>query len=532
MKTKWVAIPCIVVLVLIFLVTLTPFGKFIWASGNGLYLKLKVLNDVIRIVNDNYVDVPDWDKVMEGASRGIMESLDPHSVYISARKLPDINERFSGKFEGIGIEFDIMDGYITVIAPVAGSPSDRAGIQAGDKIVKINGESAYKITREGVVKKLRGAKGTKVIVTIRRHGVDDFDVTIIRDEIPIYSVTASFMIDDSTGYIFLNRFSKTSSDELENALLKLEKAGMKQLLLDLRNNGGGYLEQAVEVADKFISGKKMLVYTKGRMHSTNEEFYSRDDDHHLPFPLIILINRGSASASEIVAGAVQDLDRGLIVGETSFGKGLVQRQYSLRDGSAIRVTVARYYSPSGRLIQRPYGENMEDYYASFSEENRDSVLVADSTESRPIYMTVGGRVVYGGGGISPDYHIQYNLDISEETLTLLRHPSRVLFEFATAFSAENPEWSERKDEFVESFQINSTQFELFEQNVNDREIDVEFDKIEKDSDYIKILLKAEIAKAFWSYDEYYKIIREYDNQVTEAMFHFSEARRMVGSDKK
>lgn len=534
-KIRWVAIPGTLVLFLAVLFIFTPLGKVILASGSNLYLKLNVLNDIIRIVNDNYVEVPDWDKVMEGAFTGLMGNLDPHSVYIQEDKLSDIQEKFTGKFEGIGIEFDILGGYITVISPIANSPAEKAGLDVLDKIVKIDGESAYKITREEVFKKLRGPKGSKVDVVIRRQGVDDFEVTIIRDEIPIYSVSASFMIDDSTGYIYLNRFSQTTTKEIEEALCKLEDAGMKQLIFDLRNNSGGYLEQAVKVADKFIAGKQKIVYTKGRIRNANEEFYSGKDESHPRFPLVILINRGSASASEIVAGAVQDLDRGVIVGETSFGKGLVQRQYDLRDGSAIRVTVAKYYTPSGRLIQRPYDDNIANYYESFAQENRDSLLSAESEETRPQYQTVSGRVVYGGGGITPDHYVEYKRykhDLSKDTMKLLRHPSRVLFEFAAEYSVKHKKWAGKKDKFMEKFQISDKTFDVFKERVEDKEIDIDLSNFDNDSGYLKMLLKAEVAKDFWGYDEYYKVIRLHDNQVLEAMKYFNESRLLaVGVEK-
>lgn len=517
-------------LVILLLLLFTTAGERIWAASSDLYLKLNVLNDIIRIINDNYVEVPDWDKIMEGTYRGMMESLDPHSVYIPEEQLSDINEQFSGKFEGVGIEFDILDGYITVIAPIAGSPSEAAGIQAGDKFVKINGESAYNITREEVFNKLRGPKGTEVNVTVRRHGVEDFDVTIIRDEIPIYSVLASFMIDDSTGYIFLSRFSGTTADEVEEALIKLERMGMKQLIFDLRGNSGGYLDQAVRVADKFIFDKQLIVYTKGRVNTANEEFYSGRDDHHPKFPLIILIDRGSASASEIVAGAVQDLDRGLIVGETSFGKGLVQRQYPLRDNSAIRVTVAKYYTPSGRLIQRPYDGNIGEYYAFFGEENRDSLLAAgDSLKAKPQYKTASGRIVYGGGGIAPDYYVKYDRKLTKDTYKLLSHASRPLFSFATVFTSTNEEWREKKEEFMGKFTVSDRMFKDFEKYVKDVGIDVDFDNIEVDANYIKTMLKAEVAKDFWGYDEYYKVVREQDNQVLEACEYFDEAKLLLSN---
>ncbi|RKY51481.1 MAG: S41 family peptidase [Candidatus Neomarinimicrobiota bacterium] len=502
-------------------------GENIVASVNSLSLKLAVLNDIIRIINDQYVDPPDWDKIMGGAFKGMLEKLDPHSIYISPDELEDIQEQFEGKFEGIGIEYDILDGYITVIAPIAGSPSDRAGLLPGDKIVKINGESAYNITREEVYKKLRGPRGTKVEITIRREGTKDFNVTIVRDEIPIYSIPAYFMLNDSTGYIMIIRFSSTTADELEKALVSLEKKGMKQLLLDLRNNSGGLLDQAIEVADKFIPGKQVIVYTKGRLRSANQVYYSHDDDHHPLFPLIVLVNRGSASASEIVAGAIQDLDRGIITGEVSFGKGLVQRQYPMRDGSAVRITVARYYTPSGRLIQRPYGEDSREYYRSLYKENRDSLLSAKAKEELPEFKTKKGRTVYGGGGIIPDYHIKFKLDLADETVRLVRSPERYIFEFATGFVRKNRENFKDEEHFIENFVVDDKIYERFKEYVYSKGGKFDFGAIDRDANYIKMLIKAEIARDIWGYNPYYKILRFHDNQVIESLDYFDEARDMI-----
>jgi len=521
-------IPVIIIVVVLGFLFISPFGKSIIASGSDLYQKLNIFQDIIRIINDSYVEEPDWNKVMEGAYRGMLEELDPHSVYIEPKQLDDLNEQFSGKFEGIGIEFDILDGYITVISPVAGAPAERAGLEVGDKIVKIDGESAYRISRDDVQKKLRGPKGSEVTVTVRRLGQADFDVKIIRDEIPLYSVSAAFMIDDSTGYIFLNRFSGTTSDEVEKALNRLSAEGMQRLVFDLRNNSGGYLEQAVEIADKFIAGRQKIVYTRGRISSANEEFYSSKTGPYEKIPLVILINRGSASASEIVAGAVQDLDRGLIVGETSFGKGLVQRQYPLRDGSAIRVTVARYYTPSGRLIQRPYDGAIDDYYDTFSAENRDSLLaVKDSVEKRPKFSTVGGRTVYGGGGITPDYSVKYDQALNNETYKLLRHPSRVIFEYASDFVNKNRDLATDRKIFYKNFEVSNKDFEVFKKMTVEKIGDLNIKQVEKDAKYLKILIKAEIARGYWGYDEYYKIVRLSDNQVTSAVDYLGEARKML-----
>jgi len=532
-RFRWITIPGIFMLVILVMLTVSPFGKKIAASGNDLYLKLKVMNDIIGIVNDYYVEIPDWDAAMEGAYSGLMENLDPHSFYIVKKDLSGINEEFSGKFEGIGIEFDVLDGYITVISPVAGAPAEKVGIEVGDKIVKIDGESAYKIKRENVSKKLRGPKGTTVDVTIRRHGIEDFDVTIIRDEIPLYSVSAAFMVGDSSGYVFVNRFSGTTADEVKNALVRLRSEGMKRLVLDLRNNSGGLMNQAVEIADMFLDGRRMLVYTKGRIRGANEEFYSGQFNGFENMPIVVLLNRGSASASEIVAGAIQDHDRGLIVGETSFGKGLVQRQYPLRDGSAIRMTVARYYTPSGRLIQRPYDGTLEDYYEDFYEVNRDSLLAAeDSVKVRPQYQTSGGRVVYGGGGITPDYSVKFERDLSRDTYKLLRHQSRVLFEYTTQSAKEYKRYKNKKDRFFQKQEISDKDFETFIEAARAKEINVDYEKIKKDSDYIKMMLKAELAREFWGYDEYYKVIRTYDNQVAAAIQYLDEAESMLKLDRK
>ncbi|MBO8131218.1 MAG: S41 family peptidase [Candidatus Marinimicrobia bacterium] len=517
----------LIAIISLFVIFLIIYGHRIIASVNDLRLKLDVFNDILRIINDQYVEKPDWDELMEGAFRGMLERLDPHSVYISAEELKDIQEQFEGKFEGIGIEYDILDGYITVIAPIAGSPSDKAGLQPGDKIIKINGESAYGITREDVYKKLRGPKGTKVTITIRRKGSEDFDVVIIRDEIPIYSVPAYFMVDDSTGYIMITRFSSTTSDELEKALQELEKKGMKRLLLDLRNNGGGLLDQAIKVADKFIPGREVIVYTKGRIESANQVFYTMDDDHHPLFPLIVLINRGSASASEIVAGAVQDLDRGLIVGEVSFGKGLVQRQYPMKDGSAVRITVAKYYTPSGRLIQRPYENGTIDYFRSLADENRDSIMTEKATEELPKYLTKHGRVVYGGGGIIPDYHIKYKVELNSETIRLVRSPERFIFEYANSLVKQDKFKSIDEMSFFYEHVIDDSLYLEFKDFVMGEDSTFNFDKIDKDKEYLKTLIKAEIAKEMWGYNSYYKVLRISDNQVMESITYFQEAKEMI-----
>ncbi|MCL5020299.1 MAG: S41 family peptidase, partial [Bacteroidetes bacterium] len=322
-------------------------------SGDNIYEQVEKFKDVLSLADKYYVDNVDTQKLTDAAISGMLSQLDPHSVYIPAKDVRQISEDFRGSFDGVGIEYDVVNDTLLVVSPIAGGPSELVGIQAGDKIITIDGKSAIGITRDEVQKKLRGPKGTKVTVTVVRAGVDKpMDFTIIRNKIPIYSVTAAFMFNKDVGYVYINRFAETTGSELANALAKLKSEGMKELVLDLRDNPGGLLDQAVSVASDFLPQGKTIVYTKGRIPEANEYFTS-SGGAYTKLPLILLVNGGSASASEIVSGAMQDLDRGLIVGETTFGKGLVQRQFSLDDGSAVRITIARYYTPSGRLIQRP-----------------------------------------------------------------------------------------------------------------------------------------------------------------------------------
>ena len=377
-----------------------PLSKLASKQSNAYSViesKFKVMNQMLYYVNQLYYKDVDMESLLDGALSGIMEELDPHSIFISAKDQKNIDEMFKGEFQGIGVEFDILNGYITVIAPVVGGPSEKAGIQAGDWITEIDGISAKGIERDEVYKKLRGKKGTRVDLKIGRVSSSPCEVTIIRDDIPLYSVRASIMLDNNTGYAWLTRFSTKSGEEMRAAVDKLLDQGMTKMIVDLRNNGGGILDQAAKVANLFIAKKDTIVYTKGKSKQTEQAFIASPRKGNDSFSVIVLINRGSASGSEIVAGAIQDLDRGLVVGETSFGKGLVQRQVGLSDGSAIRVTIAQYYTPSGRQIQRPFDINNPDqYYLDLYEDSRESKI--DSLKKlRPPFQTRSGRIVYGGG---------------------------------------------------------------------------------------------------------------------------------------
>ena len=352
------------------LIIVVAAGVLIGASGpfQNLMQGLQKLSQVINIVSQTYVEDVDEEELVDNAIKGALKGLDPHSVYIPPKELKKISERFEGNFDGIGAYIEMNQGFPTIVSTIQGTPAERVGLLGGDRIIQIDEQATKGWSLEEAVSHLKGPRGTEVHVAIRRPGFEEsFKFTIVRDKIPISSIAAKLMLDDQTGFITLRRFSLKTAAEVEDALVELEEAGMTRLILDLRGNAGGILDQAYLLVDKFLPGGKMVVYQRGRIAQANREYYSRPKDEFRKLPVVILINRGSASASEIVAGAFQDLDRGVIVGERSFGKGLVQQQYSLRDGSAIRVTIARYYTPSGRLIQRSYDDKtVQEYYAEAS----------------------------------------------------------------------------------------------------------------------------------------------------------------------
>lgn len=486
---------------------------------------------VMQLVKYYYVEDVEWDKAVEGAITGMLSELDPHSVYIEPQKVERNKEDLSGKYEGIGIEFDVIGGYITVISPIAGSPADLLGLRSGDKIVKIDGESAIGINREDVPKKLKGPKGTKVLVTVIREGEEEpFELTIIRDVIPIYTVTTKFMADDSTGYIWVNRFANNTAGEVEQAIVELQKEGMIRLVLDLRGNPGGYLHEAVKLAGKFIPGHQLIVETRGKNERVEEKFFSdqwNETGKSYDFPLVVMIDRGSASASEIVAGAIQDYDRGLILGTNSFGKGLVQKEFPLSDGSAVRVTTARYYTPSGRLIQRDYkGKRPDEYYTEVMV--ADTLLANDDTlKNRPQFSTKAGRTVYGGGGIRPDTMVPYESFSKSPKLMNKMLNKRVFFEFTNHYASNHPELKTSSKKFLKEFQVNEKLLTDFKEFCKKQEIEIEEQDFMRDQKYISERLKSEVARYFWEKDGFYYVWLHQDNQFIQALTSFGEASRIA-----
>ena len=384
-------------------------------------------NTLLYYMNRMYVDSVDLHGLVETAIRGMLEELDPHSVYIPAEDLQQADEPLNGKFEGIGVRFNIMKDTIMVVSTIAGGPSEKLGIMSGDRIVEVDGETVagIGIRNKGVMDRLKGPKGTHVDVGIRRGKAKElihFDIE--RDKIPIYSVDASYMVDDRIGYIKVNRFSKETMGELHDALDKLKGDGMKDLVLDLQGNGGGMLNTAIAMGDEFLADDRLIVYTDGRSFP-REDRLSDTEGRFEKGRLVVLVDESSASASEIVSGAVQDWDRGLIVGRRTFGKGLVQRPVRLPDGSAVRLTVQQYFTPSGRCIQKPYDEGVDAYrrekYERFEKGelmSLDSLDLPDSLRYKTLQL---GRTVYGGGGILPDVFVPIDTSLNSTYFTdLLR----------------------------------------------------------------------------------------------------------------
>jgi len=499
-------------------------------SDDKVNEQVRKFSEVLNITARYYVDNVDTQKLTEAAINGLLDALDPHSVYISQEQLKRVNEEFQGSFEGIGVEFDIINDTLTVVSPISGGPSEKLGILAGDKIVEIDGVNVIKISREDVPKKLRGPKGTKVVVKIVRPGVKQpLDFEIIRDVIPLYSVDASFMYDDKTGYIKISRFAATTYDEFMQAMSKLKSQNMQMLILDLRGNPGGYLDQAFKIASEFIPQGRKIVFTKSRIKEF-EEVYNSRGGAYTDIPLIILVNEGSASASEIVSGAIQDWDRGLIVGETTFGKGLVQRQFTLSDGSACRVTISRYFTPSGRLIQKPYeGGKYKNIHLIDSTEGENLFHSKDSKDTtRPVYKTFGGRTVYGGGGITPDYIIKMDT-LTSYTVQLRR--LNLIYEYTESYMSTHRKQIESSfsgyRDFRDRFDVDETMLSNLIERAEKKGVKYNAEQFERDKKYIKMYIKFQIARDIWGNEGGYSVFVSTDEQVLKAASLFSEAIKLM-----
>lgn len=470
---------------------------------------------VIDLINTFYVDTVNIDKLTEHAIIEMLKKLDPHSVYISKEEVKEMNEPLEGNFEGIGVQFNIMNDTILVVNTIPGGPSEKLGIKTGDRIIVIDKDTVagVGVKNNDVFKRLRGAKGTLVKVSILRRDVAGLiEFNIIRDKIPIFSLDASYMIDKETGYIKLNRFSATTLKEFREASEKLKKQGAKNLVLDLAGNGGGYLNASVDLADEFLDEKKIIVYTKG-INSPRSDYRSTAAGLWKTGRLVIIVDEASASASEIVSGAIQDLDRGIIVGRRTFGKGLVQKPYNLQDGAMIRLTVAQYFTPAGRLIQKPYEKGFDDYskdiihrYNNGELSNADSIHFPDSLKARTL---VSKRTVYGGGGIMPDFFVPLDTNYYPK---LYRDIQRKGIAYKNIISYFEKHADEMKLKYKDFKSFNQTfvvpaeiSDSVFSQAKREK---LEFTDTEKAETlpHINIMAKAIMARDMWSSSEYFEVI--------------------------
>jgi len=478
------------------------------------------LEALLYQIDHMYVDSVNDKKLVDKAIVSMLEDLDPHSIYIPKEDLDVVNEPLKGNFEGVGIQFNIVHDTIYVVDAIAGGPSERIGIRAGDRIVKIDGTNAAGVgfKNKDVMDKLRGKKGTKVDVGIARHGEKELlDFSITRDKIPIYSVEASYMATPSVGYIKVARFSATTMKEFRDKLETLKKQGMQDLILDLQGNGGGYLRTAIEMADEFLPDKKLIVYTQGRT-TPREDTYATTTGSFEKGRLVVLVDEGSASASEIVTGAMQDWDRALIVGRRSFGKGLVQRPVMLPDGSAVRLTVSRYYTPSGRCIQKSYEGGLEKYQHEKNDRlkngeltSADSIHVQDTVK----FFTMNKRVVYAGGGITPDVFVPIDTALSSDYFGQLVRKG-VVNNFAIDYTDQHRSELQQRfknvDQFRKDFRIDENITDgLIAQGVKDG-VKADPEGLAKSKALIDLRLKALIARDVWDTSAYWQVINQ-DNPV-------------------
>ena len=479
-------------------------------------------------INNYYVDSVNTEKLVEDAIRGMIEKLDPHSAYSTAEQTKRLNEPLQGSFDGIGIQFNILDDTLMVIQTITGGPSEKAGVMAGDRIISV-GDSAIagvKMPQEDIMKKLRGPRGTKAYLGIIREGIDEtIYIDVVRDKIPLNSVDAAFMVTPHTGLIRFSNFAITTHKEVVDAINKLKGQGMKNLILDVTQNGGGFLQAAAEIASELLPKNDLIVYTQGRAIQP-QQFLSHGGNAFQDGKVIILVDEYSASAAEILAGAVQDQDRGLVVGRRTFGKGLVQRPVDLPDGSMIRLTIAKYYTPSGRCIQKPYEKGKQQEYRMdvinrFNHgelTNADSIHFPDSLRFQTLKK---GRTVYGGGGIMPDYFVP--LDTTKNT-SLYRQivAKRILIDANLRYLAKNRNALKKKYPDFEDFRRNYKVPEEIIENILSEAKKALKDKYPKDeekktTELLKQMLRALAARDLWDMNEYFAIIYEDDDIVNKAI---------------
>ena len=501
----------------------TEGGQFLFKSKNKI-------GQILSIINEAYVDTIDLDSLEDVAIEELLTQLDPHSVYIPAKDLQQANEGLEGNFEGVGIEFSILDDTIMVANVLKDGPASKVGILPGDRIIKVDTSNVagIGIKNDQVFKLLRGTAGTKVLVQLfRPDGKRKISYSILRGQIPIYSIDAALMLNNQTGYIKIERFAASTHQEFLEALEKLQAQQLKNLILDLRSNPGGYLSAATEIADEFLNDKKLIVYIEGRTQS-RVEYRAENPGNYESGKLIILIDEGSASASEIVSGAVQDWDRGVVLGRRSFGKGLVQEPFKLNDGSAIRLTVSRYYTPAGRCIQKDYTNGLVAYEHEISNRYEDGE-VSDETKLKikdsTIYKTTNGRKVYGGGGITPDVFVAVDTSYINQFYGALFEQSllsRFTYNFMDANRKTLTTNYKNAATFNASFYVNDVLWNNFISYIKaNSSSDFTDQEIKQSEKQVRLLIKAMIARQVWRDEGYFTVLSSEDKMIRKAIETFS-----------
>lgn len=503
-------------------------GRLLATQEEGIPKHYEAFASALAAVEENYVGEVDTERLVYQAIGGMLQTLDPHSNFMDPRSYAQLRERQEGRYYGLGITINVIDGRITVMSIFEGSPAFRKGLRRGDVIAEISGEDATDMTSDEAVSLLRGPRGSSVNIAIRRAGYEELiDLSVERDEITIKSIQGSFMVDEHTGYVRLRDFSETTGEELERKLSELDELGMQRLVLDLRDNPGGPLDQAIRVSNAFLPRDDLIVYTRGRVNNSDQDYHAREQSDFTKLPLIVLVNRNSASASEIVAGAIQDHDRGLIVGETTFGKALVQSIYRVSHGAGLALTTARYYTPSGRMIQRPWDGTFDEYLTySLRDQQPRPQLPSDRK------YTDSGREVYSGGGVDPDYRISGPLQgFDPSRFGRLLANRQEFASFAERFSAAGDTRVEEQStgrEYVErGFTVDEGMLDSFKQHVRSRGLTVDEDVFSTDRDFIRAMIHLEIDIAVFNLDEARHNLFDKDPQAQYGMNLFEEAERLL-----
>jgi carboxyl-terminal processing protease len=510
------------------------FGRSALATQDLVSEQYKLFAAALGAIEANYAGTVESDRLVYSGISGMLQTLDPHSSFMDPKRYAQMRERQEGRYYGLGVSIAVSDGDITVVQLFEGSPAHQTGLRRGDVIARIEGEDTKGWTTEQAVKKLKGPRGTKVGIELRRMGYDALiPLSVMRDEIHIVTVRATFMIDDTTGYIQLTEFAENSNEEVGKALAALTAKGMQRLVFDLRGNPGGPLDQAIKISNRFLPKGDLIVYTRGRVSNSDQDYRATAESDYTHVPLVVLVNRNSASASEIVSGALQDHDRALILGETTFGKALVQSVYRINQGAGLAVTTARYYTPSGRLIQRPWDGSFDEYLM-YAQKDQDPNKAHDPGDMK---LTDAGRKVYSGGGVEPDRRLDGPVDgFGPGRFARLLYGRQLFDVFAQRFSRQGdplvpPGAGTERHELAEGFVVDDELVREFREMLTKMKVTIEEEEWQKDAEFIAVMLRYEIDFDLFGAAEARRRLSEADPQVRLALTLFPEAQRLMEMGK-